>query len=122
MKELTFNEYQNGALETAQYPEVETINDFGGLTGTNFVYPVIGLVGEAGEVAEKCKKIIRDKKGLVEETDKQAIKKELGDVLWYVAVLAKEFDLNLDEVAKANYEKLKSRKERNVISGNGDDR
>lgn len=121
---MEFNKYQEGALETAQYPSVEVIGDglVWGVDRIDFVYPALGLTGEAGEVAEKCKKIIRDKGGNWDESDQVAIKKELGDVLWYVAVLAHEFDIELDDIATTNYEKLKSRKERNVITGSGDDR
>jgi NTP pyrophosphatase (non-canonical NTP hydrolase) len=79
---------------------------------------VLGLCGEAGEIAEKAKKWIRDGKPL----DPEDIKKELGDVLWYIAYTAGLFGFNLSDVAGTNYAKLSSRKERNVLSGSGDDR
>jgi NTP pyrophosphatase (non-canonical NTP hydrolase) len=83
---------------------------------------VLGLCGETGEIAEKIKKLIRDKKAILDEEFISEIKKELGDVLWYLAVLAKQFDLNLNDIAEKNIEKLASRKERNVLSGSGDER
>mgnify|MGYP001611616020 FL=1 len=83
---------------------------------------MIGLSGEVGEVAEKIKKIFRDKKGRVSKTDKQELSKELGDVLWYVSQLATEFGLPLDEIVNGNVEKLNSRFKRGKINGSGDNR
>jgi NTP pyrophosphatase (non-canonical NTP hydrolase) len=83
---------------------------------------VLGLVGEAGEVAEKFKKIYRDKNGAYSPSDVNELKKELGDVLWYTAVLAKFFDHSLQDIADTNIEKLSDRKTRNVITGKGDNR
>jgi NTP pyrophosphatase (non-canonical NTP hydrolase) len=84
------------------------------------VYPTLGLVNEAGEVAGKVKKIFRDKNGLIGEEDRQALKGELGDVLWYLTQICTELDLSLAEVAEANLEKLFSRLERGTIGGEGD--
>lgn len=84
------------------------------------VYPTLGLVNEAGEVAGKVKKLFRDKNGLISEEDRQALKGELGDVLWYLAQICTELDLTLTEVAEANLEKLFSRLERGTIRGEGD--
>jgi NTP pyrophosphatase (non-canonical NTP hydrolase) len=84
------------------------------------VYPTLGLVNEAGEVAGKVKKIFRDKNGQISEEDRQALKGELGDVLWYLAQICTELDLTLAEVAEANLEKLFSRLERGTIRGEGD--
>jgi NTP pyrophosphatase (non-canonical NTP hydrolase) len=84
------------------------------------VYPTLGLVNEAGELAGKVKKIFRDKDGVVSEADREALKYELGDVLWYLAQIATELNLSLDEIAQANLEKLMSRLERNQIHGEGD--
>jgi NTP pyrophosphatase (non-canonical NTP hydrolase) len=109
---MNFEEYQKKSRKTALYPGV----------GNNFVYPVLGLCGEAGEVSEKVKKIIRDDGGEVLPEKKKEITKELGDVLWYVAQLATEFGLSLDDIAKENIEKLYSRLERGKISGSGDNR
>jgi NTP pyrophosphatase (non-canonical NTP hydrolase) len=83
---------------------------------------VLGLVGEAGEVAEKMKKIIRDNNGEVTEEKKQEIKKELGDVLWYIGAMCSELKISMDEVAQMNIEKLFSRKDRGVLHGDGDNR
>ncbi len=109
---MDIKEYQKLSRKTAIYPEA----------GKNYIYPTLGLVGESGEVAEKIKKVIRDKKGIIDEENKEAIKKELGDVLWYIAQLATELGLDLSEIAEKNIEKLYSRLERNKIQGDGDDR
>jgi NTP pyrophosphatase (non-canonical NTP hydrolase) len=109
---MNLNEYQSAALKTAIYP----------FRGTNFTYPALGLCGEAGEVAEKCKKIIRDQESNIYPFNIEDIKKELGDTLWYLAVLADEFNIELEDVAKTNIEKLSSRQKRNKIKGEGDNR
>lgn len=109
---MTFDEYQLAARETAAYPNV----------GNNFVYPTLGLAGESGEVAEKVKKIIRDCGGSLTDEHREALKKELGDVLWYVASLSSELGLKLEDVAAHNVEKLRSRKQRGQINGSGDNR
>ena len=109
---MDFKTYQKKARETAQYPNL----------GSNRIYPTLGLVGEAGEVAEKVKKVIRDKNGIFDNESKLGIKKELGDVLWYLANLCIEFNFNLDDVAYENLEKLKLRNTKGTISGSGDDR
>ena len=109
---MNFKTYQKKARVTAQYPNL----------GSNNIYPTLGLVGEAGEVAEKVKKVIRDKNGIFDEESKKSIKKELGDVLWYLSNLCNEFGFSLDDVALQNIEKLKLRSARGKISGSGDDR
>jgi NTP pyrophosphatase (non-canonical NTP hydrolase) len=86
------------------------------------VYPTLGLVNEAGEVAGKVKKIFRDKGGTISEEDRQALTLELGDVLWYLAQICTELGITLDDVAEANVEKLRSRLERGAIHGEGDHR
>jgi len=86
------------------------------------VYPTLGLVNEAGELAGKVKKVFRDKGGVIGEADREALKHELGDVLWYLTQICTELDLTLEEVASANLEKLFSRLERNAIGGEGDNR
>ena len=88
----------------------------------SIVYPTLGLVNEAGEVAGKIKKIFRDRGGAIGEADREALKYELGDVLWYLAQICTELDLSLAEVAGANLEKLFSRLERGQIRGDGDAR
>jgi len=109
---MDFKEYQEKSRKTALYPNI----------GNNFVYPTLGLAGEAGEVAEKIKKVIRDKNGAIDDETKDLIKKELGDVLWYVSQLATEIGLSLDDVAEKNIEKLYSRMERGKLHGSGDNR
>lgn len=86
------------------------------------VYPTLGLVNEAGEVAGKVKKIFRDKQGVISDEDREALKQELGDVLWYLAQIATEIGVGLDEVASANLTKLFDRLERGKIRGEGDTR
>lgn len=86
------------------------------------VYPTMGLVNEAGELAGKIKKIFRDKDGQIDDADREALKGELGDCLWYLTQICTELDLTLDEVAGANLDKLFSRLERGAIGGEGDDR
>ncbi|EKD58785.1 MAG: pyrophosphatase [uncultured bacterium] len=109
---MNFNEYQKESRKNAIYPAI----------GSNFYFPVIGLAGETGEVAEKVKKILRDKDGMVDDQSREEVKKELGDVLWYLSQIASEFDLSLEDVATGNLEKIKNRKERDMIHGNGDNR
>ncbi len=113
MKEpLSFSEYQHLSRQTAIYPDKDN----------NFIYPTLGLAGEAGEIAEKIKKVIRDKGSVIDEETKKALEKELGDVLWYVSNLATELELSLEDIARRNIEKLFSRKERDKLHGEGDDR
>lgn len=107
----TLNWYQNCALETAVYPKEYEV-----------LYPSLGLCGEAGEVADKVKKIIRDKDGVITDEEKLEIAKEVGDVLWYVAVIAHDLGFTLQEVAQMNYDKLKSRQQRGMLGGSGDNR
>ena len=83
---------------------------------------VLGLVGESGEIAEKFKKLIRDKQGMLTDEDKKEILKELGDVLWYINSIAALLDSDLETVAQNNLDKLLSRKARGVIQGSGDNR
>lgn len=105
---MDFTVYQKFAEEYALYPGV----------GNNPEYPTLGLTGEAGEIANKVKKLQRD--NLVPEEIRDDIRDELGDVLWYVAALASEFDLDLDDVARGNLVKLSARKARGMIQGSGD--
>ena len=87
-----------------------------------FIEKILGLTGEAGETADKIKKIVRDKGGVISDDDREAIVKELGDVLWYVAGLARYLEVSLSEVASKNIKKLESRMERGVLHGAGDER
>lgn len=90
--------------------------------GHNYIYPVIGLAGETGEVSEKFKKVIRDKNGVIDEETQKEILKEMGDVLWYLSQICTELGADFESVAQLNIEKLKSRKERGVVHGSGDNR
>ena len=87
-----------------------------------FLEKIMGLAGEAGEVTDKFKKIIRDKDGVISDEDKESIKKELGDVLWYLASLARYLEIPLSEVAEGNIKKLEDRMRRDVLHGEGDNR
>ena len=109
---MDFDNYQIEARKTAIYPDKDK----------NFIYPTLGLVGESGEVAEKIKKILRDKNGIFDYESKLALKKELGDVLWYLSNLCDELDFSLSDVANENLEKLNLRLSKGKISGSGDDR
>lgn len=109
---MNFKEYQEQANKTSIFPK----------DGRAYVYATLGLSGEAGEVAEKVKKIIVNKNSVISEESKGEIKKELGDVLWYLSQLATELGLSLDEVAKENIGKIHDRIERGVLRGDGDNR
>ncbi len=109
---MDFDKYQKLAKKTAVYPNI----------GANYIYPTLGLAGEAGEVAEKIKKVIRDDNGEITPEKRNEIEKELGDILWYIAQLSTELKLNLSHVAEKNLEKLQSRMKRNKLGGSGDNR
>lgn len=106
---MNINTYQEEASKTAIYKD-------------KLIYPTLGLCGEAGEMANKVKKILRDNNGQICEEVKQNLIAELGDVLWYVAAIATDLGADLNSVAAENIAKLNSRKERNVIGGSGDNR
>jgi NTP pyrophosphatase (non-canonical NTP hydrolase) len=116
---MTVSEYQKKAHETAAYP-CGTIGPEA--HAVNYLYPALGLAEEAGEVAGKYAKAIRDEEGVISEERKAAIVKELGDVMWFVAELATCLGVSLEDVVQKNLDKLASRKERGVIHGSGDDR
>lgn len=106
---MNINEYQKQACETAIYKD-------------KLIYPTLGLAGEAGEIANKVKKILRDSSGNLQESVREDLICELGDVLWYIAALATDLNVELSEVANKNIEKLNSRKNRGTIGGSGDNR
>ena len=107
-----FIEYQKACLGTAKYPNL----------GNNYTYPTLGLCGEAGEVAEKIKKVIRDEDGIISPEKKEELIKELGDVMWYVAMMCHELGIHMVNVANFNIQKLESRKKRGKLQGSGDNR
>jgi NTP pyrophosphatase (non-canonical NTP hydrolase) len=109
---MNFNEYQTKSRVTAKYPAI----------GHAVIYPTLGLVNEAGEVAGKIKKVFRDKDGEFSSETRDALKAELGDVLWYLAQTCTELGISLDEVAESNLTKLLDRQARGKIQGDGDNR
>lgn len=108
---MDIDEYQAGALET----DMNTL-----IGGDALLYPVIGLIGEAGELANKIKKIHRDRGGVLSEGDVAALLDEAGDLHWYLAVLIHKLGGRSSDVLRRNREKLASRAARGVIGGNGD--
>jgi NTP pyrophosphatase (non-canonical NTP hydrolase) len=109
---MKFSDYQTRSRVTAQYPAI----------GHSVIYPVLGLINEAGEVAGKIKKVFRDKGGEISAETREAIKAELGDVLWYIVQVCTELEISLDDVAEANLAKLLDRQVRGKIRGDGDNR
>ena len=106
---MNLNKYQEEAVKTAIYPQ-------------QIVYPALGLAGEAGECCEKVKKALRDNDGVFDDERREELKKEVGDVLWYLANLANDLGYSLEEVAQVNLDKLKSRQDRGVLKGSVDNR
>lgn len=117
---MNFNEYQNQAIQTdvAHNATTESARYNG------YMEKVLGLAGETGEVLEKIKKMIRDKDGVfsISNEDRESLQKELGDVLWYLSAIAYYNNIELQDVAVHNLEKLEDRKKRNKIHGSGDNR
>ncbi|MFO7629757.1 MAG: nucleoside triphosphate pyrophosphohydrolase family protein [Prochlorococcaceae cyanobacterium] len=109
---MDLRSYQQHSRATAHYPDADR----------NPIYPTLGLCGEAGEVADKVKKVLRDQGGHFDADSLAGLRLELGDVLWYVAQLATELGMDLADIAQANLDKLASRAARNVIAGSGDER
>ena len=116
---LDFNEYQKKAHETADYPSGTIGVD---CHAVDYIYPAFGLAEEAGEVAGKFAKAVRDNQGVLDGERRLQIEKELGDVLWFVAELCTVLNVDMSSIAQINLDKLASRKARGVIHGNGDDR
>ena len=108
---MDINAYQAAAKETAIYPK-----------DTGILYTTLGLNGEAGEVADKVKKIIRDHGGEMDDAARESIMMELGDVLWYIANLATELGYSLRDIAGTNIQKLQDRQQRIRLHGSGDSR
>lgn len=109
---MNFEEYQKESKKTAEYPEC----------CSDLVYISLGLAGEAGEVVEKVKKVLRNHEGEMSEENKESLKYELGDVLWYVSQFATNLGFSLEDVANSNLKKLSSRQDRGVIKSEGDNR
>lgn len=106
------DDYQRSALRTARDRDAPD----------EFMHLVLGLVGEAGEIAEKVKKLVRDRNSDLAQLDRDDMAAELGDVLWYAAVLANFLDLSLNDIAQRNLDKLADRQRRAVLGGFGDNR
>lgn len=122
---MTPNEYQKKAHETSAYSVGFFVDEDGekeALITADFIYPALGLAEEAGEVAGKFAKAIRDNGGVIDEDRKREIVKELGDVCWFVAELCTCLGVSLEDVMQKNLDKLADRKERGVIGGSGDNR
>lgn len=124
---MDFNEYQNATDDTAIY-EDSVVSMTATLTQNQMnsalclIYPAMKLNGEAGEIAEEVGKMIRDDHGVLTMDRADRLRKEVGDVLWYTARLARELGMPLEDLAIDNIEKLRSRQERNVLEGSGSDR
>ncbi|MCD5384381.1 MAG: nucleoside triphosphate pyrophosphohydrolase family protein [Candidatus Pacebacteria bacterium] len=108
---MDFNEYQKKTYETLIHKDRD-----------NLAYFALGVAGESGEVADKIKKIFRDKDGIMSDEDKKEVAKEMGDVLWYLSQLAQYIGKDFAEIAQMNLDKLKDRQERGTLSGSGDNR
>lgn len=113
---MKFDDYQKQAITTDSY------GGKGSITSQAFINKILGLVGEAGEVAEKIKKLHRNNDGVMSDDDRRELLKELGDVLWYVSAIAHYLDEPLDNIAQSNLDKLFDRKARGVIKSQGDNR
>lgn len=109
---MTFSDYQIEARKTAIYPKSGEVE--------GLMYAALGLAGEAGELSNHIKKMWRD--GALDPVQQEGMRKEVGDILWYVAQVATELGVDLEEAAQANVQKLRSRMERGVIGGSGDNR
>lgn len=112
-QKLSLSDYQKRCCETAIYPKEK---------GMGLYYCALGLSGEAGEIANKIKKVMRDASGSLAPERREQLSAELGDVLWYIASLCTELGVDMSDVAQRNIDKLNSRLERGVIGGDGDNR
>lgn len=111
---MNFLDYQHATARTAVYPRNTPVEALS--------YVALGLAGEAGEIANKVKKILRDSDGKITLGHKNELCAELGDVFWYLSQLATEIGFNLEAVAKRNVDKLADRAARGVLQGSGDNR
>ena len=111
---MNFDEYQKQATSTAQFRD--TSDEY------KLMYSCMGLAGESGELIEKIKKVIRNDGGAISEEKREAIKLEIGDVLWYLSQIARLCDISFDDAAEANVKKLADRRARGVIKSEGDTR
>jgi len=130
VSDYTFKEYQEDTKEFAVYPTLaivekwevtEEVSDITFGESLGWIYPMFGLAGEVGELAEKLKKALRDSFGEIDHI-RDDLKKEIGDIFWYISQMATELGFDLEEIAKMNISKLSDRKARDKISGSGDNR
>lgn len=112
---MEFDAYQKTAARSDTFEKCE-------LSETGFIEKIMGLAGETGETVDKFKKIIRDKNSVISDADRDSIVKELGDILWYIASIARYMDVPLSEIATKNIKKLEDRMKRGTVHGSGDDR
>lgn len=113
---MNFNEYQKECSKTDVGTSAQDCLTPG------WLYYTLGIAGETGELIEKIKKLFRDKNGIIDDNFKEAVIKEMGDIEWYIARLADWFGIKFEDIFVTNIEKLKSRQERNVLHGEGDER
>jgi len=113
---MDFNKYQKECRKTDVGTAAQDCLEPG------WLYYTLGIAGEAGELTEKVKKLFRDKHGVIDQEFRDNIIKEMGDVLWYMARFSDQFEIEFNDVAKTNIEKLASRKDRGKLHGEGDDR
>lgn len=113
---MEFNDYQKECRKTDLGTSAQDVLNPG------WLYYVLGIAGETGELIEKIKKLFRDKKGIIDQEFKDVVIKEMGDIMWYQARLCDQFDIEYDTISKTNIEKLLDRLDRNVLHGDGDDR
>lgn len=118
---MQINEYQKQAHTFADYSK-PICKGLSFSNSAEYTYPALGLAEEAGEVAGKFAKAVRDESGFISDERKEAIKKELGDVCWFVAELSTLMGFSLEDVMQGNIDKLTDRKARGVIKGSGDNR
>lgn len=108
---MDFKTYQIESRKTAIYPNCDGL-----------YYVTLGLCGESGEIAEKVKKLIRDKNGVIDNEFRNDLTKEIGDLCWYMSQLCTELNIDFDDVATQNLEKLQDRQKRRKLHGSGDNR
>lgn len=119
---LGLNDYQQRSRATAFFPRIRIVINDNAPIDAPWLYPLLGMLGEAGELAEKFKKLLRDDHGLYPPDFQTTVIKETGDVLWYQARIADAMETTLNDIAAANIQKLESRQARGKLSGSGDDR
>lgn len=122
-QDLTFDDYARESRSFAVYPRIEISIDGGPLLDATWIYPMLGLAGEVGELMEKAKKLLRDHHGVMpDDAYRQGMLKEASDALWYLTRVPEAFQSSLAEVARINLDKLSARAARGALQGSGDER